>query len=240
MSLALNGTSQYAIIADSSLLTLTPPYSCPLWVRRTVAYRKALDYLWSRGSYTTNPSVNFWLRASHTTNPDRLQISIRDADGDNVYFDNGAAFANDTDWHHLCITCTTGGLVKIWIDGSPGASTTNANLGVIDQTTMALGARFDGKAYWFAGKLAEPAAFDVVLPDETIIALAGGASPGDYDPVWWRKLLDNSTDGVGDLTITEYGEPSYDAADHPVSYGTAAMALENQFVAPFLRSQFVR
>jgi len=240
MSLALNGTNQYLSIADSALLTLTPPYSCSLWARRTVAYREVLDYLWSRGSYTTNPSVNFWLRASHSTNPDRLQVSVRDSDGDNVYFDSGSAFADDTDWHHICITCTEGGLVKIWIDGAVGNSATNANLGAIDQTTLALGARFDGNAYWFAGKIAEPSTFDLVLPKETVIALAGGASPGDYSPVWWRKLLSNSTDGAGELTITEVNSPSFDAADHPVSYGVAAMALENQFVAPFMRSQFVR
>jgi hypothetical protein len=93
---------------------------------------------------------------------------------------------------------------------------------------------------FFNGKIAEPAGWASVLSGETITALAGGAQPGIYDPIWWRKLLNNSTDGEGELTITEYGSPSFDAADHPVSYGVPVMALENQFVTPFLRSQFVR
>ena len=240
MSLALNGTNQYLTIDDATSLHLGETFAFGGWIKVASNSGSSYQFLYNRFGSGTDYIQLILGESGVGANANLLWFYAADG-GQSISVKSDNTVGQSTAWQHILIVGVNG-VVTIYINGEANGTATNESLPAIQQSAVVyLGTRYDQDSVrFFNGRLADWAKWNSMPSESTRTALAGGVSAGNYDPVWWRKLLNNSTDGVGALSITEVNSPSFDAADHPVSYGVAAMALENQFVAPFVRSQFVR
>ena len=144
-------------------------------------------------------------------------------------------------WHHACgVRAADNDHTKYLDGGSSANSTTNTPQWTPDR--FAIGAARDSTpGYYFDGRIAEAAIWDVALTADEVAVLAAGYSPLFVHPQnlvsYWALIRDEDQDRVGGNDLTAYNTPSI--ANHvpviypaPVlfSYGQVAVATRRIFV----------
>ena len=132
-----------------------------------------------------------------------------------------ASYANgNTQWFHLAGTWQYS-LRTLYVDGASKATqSTSISLDPAKATNFYIGRDHSGK-YW-EGKIAECAAYSVILTAAEIQQLAAGASPLFIRPAsligYWPLgglYTDGTNDILGNYNLTAYNTPA--AFDHPKS-----------------------
>ncbi|MFA5262177.1 MAG: LamG domain-containing protein [Opitutaceae bacterium] len=221
MSLVLNGSSQYLYAADAAVLTLTPRWSLGGWLKIASNAGNYFQYFLSWGTLNAANSLNWYFgEAGDATIPNKCRFAIRDATHDAVVVDTTGTPGTSTLWQHVLLVCA-GETLTQYINGSADGTANQSGFGAVnDGNALYLGSRsYTPTDRMFKGSLAEWAKWDRALSAAEIAALVAGAKPGDVGtPVWWLPMRDDKESDLGSLTTTLVGSPTWDSADHPVSY----------------------
>lgn len=211
MSVAFNGTTQYATIGTATALEVSDPIvSC--WIKTTQTTRGGIVNCQKAGSpysgyaiemsFATAGKLHFWDEAA----------SWRES----------SSTANNGAWRHLFMDLIVGGNMTAYLDGSSVGAWSMASLTHSGETKYLARA---GSADLFAGDLAEVAIYDRTALSGSVAslvsALAGGADPETTEAAalvgGWHLLTNSDTadfSGNGNnLSFT--GSPST-GSDHPI------------------------
>jgi len=144
-----------------------------------------------------------------------LQIRSQNAPSYGVAESSAGAAANA--WHHACgvVSSTTGR--DIYLDGANKVSdVTSVANGNLDVSSIGAWVRGSATAYYFAGRIAEAAIWNIGLPDWEIRLLALGYRPFTVFPqnlVAYWPFIRGSNDLLGTHVLTENGSPT--VVGHP-------------------------
>jgi hypothetical protein len=212
----------YVLVTDNAALTLPDgDWYIGGWLKQTWPGPGAGDsfkYFLSWGTVGTNNSINFYLSEDDTDTspgPGNLLASVVDADGTEVApTTQGGALSNffedDTDWHYVSIS-REGNDVILRIDGTVGATVTNANLDAINVAQdMEIGRRNDGDAIrHFGGDLFAFAKWNRALTSQERTDLLNEANPikinNPSGPAWVVPMDDDYSESVVPLAVTNNG-----------------------------------
>lgn len=237
MSLPLNGSTQWVTVPDNAVLRLaaTGGWTIAGWAKIvTDNDGSGVRYPFSWGAYAGEPASAhiYFYEHSHATNFDKLRAYVKDGAGESGLVPLSAATPGTSrNWQHIFLR-RSGNAVELYVNGVLDGTVTNAAMVEIDSTAMLyLGSQVGASC--FKGKLAEWAKWDSALTVgegsqlASLSAGAGtaspaGAKPGDIGtPVLWLPLYNDAVDDAGSLDGSVAGGATFDAADHPVSYGPA-------------------
>ena len=222
MSLPLNG-SEGVQIADAAVLTFPDgDWSWQAWIKIAQNTGTGSYNLFSWGSYGSTPSAVVRIyQATHATLANKLRFFIVDGAGDgNSVTSTGTPGASSL-WQHLAVV-RSGAMRTQYVNGEADGSVEDEE-DVVDAIDKA-GDAYVGCYYTgllgLIGYIAESAKWSRALSAGELTAMKNGAKPGDYatNLDWWLPLKDDKESDAGSLTTTLVGSPSFDAADHPVSY----------------------
>lgn len=128
---------------------------------------------------------------------------------------------NANTWHHVCGVAAADNDRAVFLDGgSKGVSV--VNIALANATDVVIGARALIPSLWFfSGRIAEAAIWNINLTDAEAAILGAGYSPLFVRPqnlvAYWPLIRDEDQDRVGGYDLTPFNAPSI-AAHPPVIY----------------------
>ncbi len=131
-----DGTNSDTEISHSTDMDLdATEWTICFWFKSDTGRDGNTIYYVSGGAGAGGPhSYNFYSAAGEA-----MKFIVEGADGEDVVIDSTADLTGDTDWHHFCATCTTGGVVKVYCNGVQVGTGTNAALTAVDVSAGADG-----------------------------------------------------------------------------------------------------
>jgi hypothetical protein len=227
MSVILNGSSQYLQIAEALLSgdASGSAYTIVGWYKTDSL--TADQTIYSQASSSADTEY-FALAAAGAQAGDYVTHTVRDTEsGQNQYINSSIAYSTGT-WQHGAAVRTSSTSKQAYLNGG-NSGTGGAVETLVTGDRSAVGCLYRQSITWyFSGKLAEVAIWDIALTTSEIAELAAGATPttiqsGNLQGYW--PLLSDATDSSGNgKDLTAVGSPTYSSSDHPVAGAGASFA----------------
>lgn len=168
-AVTFNGTTQYADHADTASLDFgaATAFSLAIWFKTSTKQDKALI---SKGQAISGSEAGYelYLRSSGSG---QLQFATAGAGGANqIAFAYGTAY-NDSVWHLIVATRTTGGAMAIYYDGALVASNAGNTVDLSNARSFGIGARATGPSDLVAASLSEAKVFASALSAANVQAI---------------------------------------------------------------------
>jgi len=212
MGAAFNGSTDglSAAATGSPLSSSAGPFTIALWFK-PANLTQTNKYLWVE--IKSSQAALLWEYAS-----DSVEFYTNGYSGTDPRTDSGIVIP-DTGWHHVAYRKAASG-ASAWdkfLDGSKTSINASITFTLAATDTTQYWARTAGGTAC-ACSLAEFAIWGAALTDAAIAQLAVDAKPSEYPTPWQYVPLFNSSTAVNGNAVSEVGTPTFDAADHPVSY----------------------
>jgi len=226
MAVYFDGT-QYISVSDDAALSwpiASLGVTCSFWVRVPDNDYNGMGTVFYHGvSSAGNHKAFCWIRGDQfSTAPGRFTFGF--SDGTNtIYYTPTFNITGNTNWVHVLVTITTGGLATFYFNGTSRGTQTIAGIGDVNPAgEMRFGLGTDD-ANWITGEVAEFAILNGVLGAGPRAELAVGACPVNYPNILavygalraTMNVYSHDTDtGIWTpITTTAYNSPT--VADHP-------------------------
>lgn len=228
MSVVLNGSSQYLYIAE--LIGGVEPFTI-------VGYYKS-DSLTVDQSIASLASSSddigfFTLAAAGNRAGDYITNNARDdGQGTNEFTESAIAYTANI-WQHAAAVFTSDTARDVYLNGGNKGSAAGTESADPSDNRTGIGCLYRQSITWyFSGKLAEIAIWDVALSAAEIAQLAAGATPttiqsGNLLAYW--DLLENGLDKSGNgKHLSASGSPTY-SSDHPTAGAGVSAPVDKTF-----------
>lgn len=212
MSIVLNGTDQYAQILEA--IDAGRPVTVVGW------YKSDSDTAVQAVASIADKDSDVHYRVLGllgSVGGDPIAANERDA-SNNEWAASTVGYTANT-WEHGLAEFGSATSRKVLIDGGNGdEETTSITPAGLDKTAIGVICR-STLAWFFSGKLAEVAIWDMVLSSQQKTDLANGAAASSIESgnllAYW-PLYDDADDESGNSkNLTAVGSPSFDTGDHP-------------------------
>ena len=184
-----------ATVAD---FPLPEEFSVAFWFKPTDNLGTFYQYMFSWGTALTKNSVQAWLVESGVSpSTNFLRTDVEDSNDamlpGNVDINDPATYLNG-DWHHYCLTVSSTGGIKVYVDAVLKASDPNQGGDPIDPgTALHIGGRSDLSAdRYFGGAIDEVRVYGSTLSAADVVTVMNGA-PNNVAP---------TVNGGADQTVT--------------------------------------
>ena len=195
-----DGTGDYLTIPDSAdwEISTSSEYTIEFWVRHNSAPGDEVYF----NHYQDGSNWGFYLRYSGSSGGVQFFVYLAGVTHASM---TTSDLINDTDWHHIAVTKTSGDLYTIWVDGVDSANATDSDSGTTSGT-LNIGQRGDGTRR-INGSMAEirlsdtdryPSDFSASLPTERFTSDANT-----------KLLIHGDENGGGTAAFTDSGNTGH-------------------------------
>ena len=217
MSVVLNGTTQFLDLAATVYGGGVYPISLSLWMKTT-----DLDQTSVLGGFSEDGDDVTIAQFRGSVAGDYVAAAA---------YESAWCLATSTGgvssgaWHHVLVVFAAVNSRIVYLDGGNKGTDATWQASYSGGIDFALGCRTPNGTpdLFFGGKLGDVALWTYALGDADAVSLAARQSPltiqADSLQEYWKLSDDaNSDGGLTGNDLTENGTPSWDPADHPVTY----------------------
>jgi len=216
MALSLNGTTQYANVAGTQLSSVNNIWTISAWFRPAALTSVMNVFGWNRTSDSAYRGDQIVVRGNQSG--DNVALAYSDTDS----FANGSSTTLNT-WYLCIISKTTTGSssqsYNIYLNSTTPVTYTGLTSGMPTVAELTIGARKNSSTAgrYFSGNVAHIAVWDNYnLSNTEISDLMGATKRPDAiatTPTYYRRLVSDSTTGVGETTLTLFNSPTFSSLD---------------------------
>jgi hypothetical protein len=211
MAFSFNGSSS-RIEATSTPIT-AEPLTMACWFNP--ANVSAGGALMAVGNSSTNRRFQITAAGNVAGDP----ISISSVGTSTVTATSSTSFTANT-WHHAAAVCASTTSRSIYLNGG-GKNTNDSPMTLTGINNIMIGARWqdESRGFFFNGRIAEVAIWNIALTDDEILSLSKGFAPSLIRPMnlrFYNRCLRISRDLSGGRALTQTNITNY---DHPRIYG---------------------
>ena len=136
-----DGSGDYLTIPDSAdwEISTSSEYTIEFWVRHNAAPGDEVYFQ----HYQDGSNYGFYMRYSGSSGGVQFFVYLAEVNHASM---TTSDLINDTDWHHIAVTKTSGDLYTIWVDGVDSANATDSDSGTT-AGTLYVGMRHDSTRY---------------------------------------------------------------------------------------------
>jgi len=187
-AVVFDGTNDFVNIGtDTSLDVAGSDFSVALWFRHSTTSQSTTDGMLTIGSFTNKIYLGLGL-----SNAGVDKVSFGYGTGTPGWYYNAGSGLNDSEWHFLVATVSSG-TVTIYVDAtSESYSTGSAGVGAYNYFGR-------GTYGYFGGLIDNAALFNSVLSSSDVSSIYSAGRQGDlssYSPVGWWKMGESDS-GTG-------------------------------------------
>lgn len=229
MARVFNGSSQYCELSSAVLTSLPVTFSC--WIYATAINRYQCAMCISRA--TATPDADLLRLMVYNTNV--VECASFQGTSPTVSTTSGTISVNT--WHHIAATFSSASGQYAWLDSTKSSSGGNSRTpSSLDRTSIGREIVNSTGFFYWQGRIAYPAIWNVVLSDDEIADLGRklNSAPCGVHPTRIRpeSLVacyplggfhgDDDRDVFGQYDLTAYGGPTFDESP-PVVYPSDAL-----------------
>ena len=209
MAFSLNGTSY---IESTSTPVTAEPFTMACWFNPATLTDGALMAI---GNSATTNRFQMSSNAAQAGRP----LSISSVAATTATVNTTTAIVQNS-WQHAAAVCGSSSNRSIYLNG--GGKQTNATpITPAGINNIMMGGRWSGgtRAFFFNGRLAEIAIWNIALTDDEVLSLSKGFAPSLIRPMnlrFYNRCIQRSQDLYGGRTLTQVNITNF---DHPRIYG---------------------
>jgi hypothetical protein len=202
--LEFNGLSQFVSVPyDASFPTEV--FTASAWIRAKVPNKRGAIISRGEDAITGNSSWTLLVAQSGF-----FEVMLEDANDDNQILSSGT-FVADNSWHHVAASRSAAGAMTLYVDGQAAAQFSGTNVpSSNNQRNLSIGCTYGvigppppppPPAWFFKGRIDQPAMWNVVLTADEISTLAlRGVDPLSNGLVGYWPLEEGAGQVVSDLS----------------------------------------